>query len=252
MGAVASTKVSREGTASMTLIRRSVGALAFVLLVSGCSSGGGGGGSAPTINGFAASPSSLPVGGGSVTLSWNVSGATSLSIDHGVGAVSPATAGAKVVTVTSSESFTLTASDSTGSVTASASVCTATGPIALSVTGASSYVCQQDYEAVYSIANGSCDPVTVTSVTASAAVTSGACGPPAPASYSPSTAMVAAGATTTVFDLKSTPFCCGSPGCPSVLDCTEDYTFTAVTSAGTLVADAGISIDLGGCSVVCP
>ena len=87
-------------------------------------------GAGPTIASFTATPSNLPVGGGSVTLSWSVSGASSLSIDQGVGEVSGITS--KVVAVTSSKTFTLTASNSTGSNTEHASVSVAAS---LTVTG---------------------------------------------------------------------------------------------------------------------
>ena len=75
---------------------------------------------APTIGSFSASPDSLAYGGGTVTLSWSVTGATSVSIDDGVGDV---TAKSSVsVDVSQSETFTLTATNSTGSVTATATV----------------------------------------------------------------------------------------------------------------------------------
>lgn len=77
---------------------------------------------APTIQSFTAAPTSLLSGGGSVTLSWTTTGADSVSIDQGVGAVSPAASGSKTVNVTSSTTFTLTAKNAGGSVTATASV----------------------------------------------------------------------------------------------------------------------------------
>jgi Bacterial Ig-like domain len=78
----------------------------------------------PTITSFTASPSTLPAGGGSVTLSWDVKDATSLSIDNGVGAV---TGTSKTVTATSSKTFTLTATNEAGSVTQSTSVSVGAG-----------------------------------------------------------------------------------------------------------------------------
>jgi len=223
--------------------------LLAMLTLSGCNCGS----AAPIIGGFSATPATLPEDGGTVTLAWEVMGATSLSIDHGVGNVTPVTTGSTTATVSTSTTFTLTAMASGGSEAInSTSVCVATGPVTLAVSTAANYVCQQNFEAAYSLTNGSCLPVTVTKLGISATVTSGDCGPSSPATYPPTTATVEAGQTATVFTLNSGPFCCGSPGCPAELNCTEAYVFTAETSAGTLTADAGISLDLGGCSTVCP
>ncbi len=67
------------------------------------------------IQSFTVTPTSLPVGGGPVTLSWSFWLASAASIDNGVGAV-PATdtasfysQGSRVVNVTSNKTFTLTA-----------------------------------------------------------------------------------------------------------------------------------------------
>jgi hypothetical protein len=75
--------------------------------------------SAPTITAFSASPVTLPPGGGAVTLSWQVSGADSLSIDSGVGTV---TGQSTTVNVAANTTFTLTATNAGGSTTARASV----------------------------------------------------------------------------------------------------------------------------------
>jgi Bacterial Ig-like domain len=72
-----------------------------------------------TINSFTATPPSLPAGGGSVTLNWDVKDATKLSIDAGVGEV---TGSSKTVSVTSSKTFTLTAESKGGLVTKTAEV----------------------------------------------------------------------------------------------------------------------------------
>ncbi len=77
------------------------------ILLAACTTGGTA--SPPKINSFSATPSSLPAGGGSVQLDWDVSGATSLSISGGVGSVSPVDKGSKTINVTASQSFTLTA-----------------------------------------------------------------------------------------------------------------------------------------------
>jgi hypothetical protein len=73
----------------------------------------------PAIASFIASQSVLGGGGGSINLSWNVSGAESLSIDQGVGVV---TGSLKTVNVTKSTRFTLTASNGAGSSTATVTV----------------------------------------------------------------------------------------------------------------------------------
>jgi hypothetical protein len=66
------------------------------------------------INGFTATPASLPTGGGAVTLSWNVAYASVNSIDPGVGPLASSlngSYGSKVVNVTANTTFTLTSSD---------------------------------------------------------------------------------------------------------------------------------------------
>ncbi len=68
----------------------------------------------PVINSFNASPASIIIGG-STTLSWNVAGATSLSIDHGIGSVS--LVGTKSVSPAATTNYTLTASNAAGWVT---------------------------------------------------------------------------------------------------------------------------------------
>ncbi|MCA9839732.1 MAG: Ig-like domain-containing protein [Trueperaceae bacterium] len=78
----------------------------------------------PTIASFVATPPSLPAGGGSVTLSWYVKNANSLSIDNDVGVVSGTNT---IVSMTSSKTFILTASNDAGSVTQSTSVSVGAG-----------------------------------------------------------------------------------------------------------------------------
>jgi len=74
---------------------------------------------APVISSFTASSTSVTVGG-STTLSWSVTGATSLSINQGIGVVTGTTT--KLVTPTATTTYTLTATNSSGSVTATATV----------------------------------------------------------------------------------------------------------------------------------
>jgi len=86
----------------------------------GCGGSGSESGAGPSITSFTATPASLPAGGGNVTLSWSVSGASALSIDQGVGDVTGMTS--KVVAVTSSRTFTLTATHGAASNTEHATV----------------------------------------------------------------------------------------------------------------------------------
>ena len=76
--------------------------------------------SKPSISSFTATPASLPAGGGNTTLSWNVVGATKITVDGGVGDVTGQTS--KSVSVSATKSFTLTAENANGSVTATADV----------------------------------------------------------------------------------------------------------------------------------
>ena len=76
---------------------------------------------APTITSFSATPTALPAGGGNVTLAWTTSGASTLAIDHGVGAVS-GDSGSVVANVTASTPFTLTASNAGGSTASTVTV----------------------------------------------------------------------------------------------------------------------------------
>lgn len=107
-------------------------ALALVLLLVACTPGGGGG-TKPTINSFTATPT-LPAVGGTTTLSWNVTGATSLTIDQGVGSVTPVTSGSTTKAITATTIFTLTATNANGSVTATATT-TVSSPTTITVAG---------------------------------------------------------------------------------------------------------------------
>jgi hypothetical protein len=73
----------------------------------------------PLINAFSANPISITTGGSSM-LSWNVSGATTVTIDHGIGTFTPT--GNRTVSPTTTTTYTLTASNAAGNVTATAQV----------------------------------------------------------------------------------------------------------------------------------
>lgn len=73
----------------------------------------------PVINSFIASPSGISVGD-STSLSWNVSNATSIYIDNGIGSVG--SSGNTIILPLVTTTYTLTASNSAGSSTATALV----------------------------------------------------------------------------------------------------------------------------------
>lgn len=97
----------------------------------GGNGGGDGGGSnkPPVILTFTATPSSLSAAG-NVELQWSVTGATSLEIDQGVGALTPLDAGSTSLTVDATKTFTLTAKNTDGTVTKTTDV-TVGGPTTL-------------------------------------------------------------------------------------------------------------------------
>ncbi len=72
------------------------------------------------IGSFKASPDSLQAGGGSVTLQWATSGATSATIDQGVGSV--AVSGSRSLTVTANSTWTLSLTGAGGTTQLKASV----------------------------------------------------------------------------------------------------------------------------------
>jgi hypothetical protein len=75
-----------------------------------------------TIVSFSASPSAIPVQGDSVTVSWEVTGATSVIITPNIGAVSNPASGSVKVFVNSSTSFIINASNAANSASATAMV----------------------------------------------------------------------------------------------------------------------------------
>ncbi len=83
---------------------------------------------APKCESFTASPATLPVGGGNVTLTWDTTNATNASIDNGVGSV--AGDGSTVINnVTSNRTFTLSLSNAVGSASCQASVTVTPAPM---------------------------------------------------------------------------------------------------------------------------
>ena len=87
----------------------------------------------PAINSFTASPRYLYNGGGTSTLSWDVSGAVTVTIDHGVGIVTPTTGSSDVYLYTypstsTTRTYTLVATNDAGSSTATVTVKAYEGP----------------------------------------------------------------------------------------------------------------------------
>ncbi|MGD0354694.1 MAG: hypothetical protein ABSB31_04525 [Dehalococcoidia bacterium] len=81
-------------------------------------------GTPPVITQFNSNPSIINSAGTS-TLSWNVTGANSVSIDQGIGQVNAA--GSRVVSPASTTVYTLSATNSAGTVTSSATIMVNTG-----------------------------------------------------------------------------------------------------------------------------
>jgi len=113
--------------------------LAVALLVPACGddetpSGPLGPGAAPTIASFTATPSTLAASGDSVDLRWSTTGATSVAIEPGVGSVTPVDSGSVRRFVSATTTFTLTASNAAGSVSADAIV-TVSQVTTITVTG---------------------------------------------------------------------------------------------------------------------
>ena len=100
-------------------------AAAFMWGCGGSSSSGGSPQPAPTISSFSAAPAAIPAGSSS-TLSWSVTGATSLSLDQGIGTV---TGSSRSVSPATTTTFTLTASNAAGSATATATVTVVPAPV---------------------------------------------------------------------------------------------------------------------------
>ena len=210
--------------------------------------------SAPTIASFTASPSSLPDGGGSVTLAWDVIGATALSIDNGVGSVTPLTTGTVTPTVTATTPFTMTAANANGMSVATASVCVAAGPVTAAITSPTSYTqCTDSFLTDIVMTNGSCQVVTITVI--GFVSTAGTCGFNGPADYTSANAnlpfSVDAGTTETVFHLTN-----GGIGCcltqPCTISCNDTLEWTLTTNVGPISAAAvPFTVDVSNCNLPC-
>ena len=117
-------------------------------------------GTAPVIIIFSSNPSTINSGGTS-TLLWNVTGATSVSIDQGIGMVDAA--GTRIVSPAASTTYTITASNSNGSVTAQVTVTIGTGslPVIVSFTATPSTISSGQYSLLTCIIQGDTTSVTI-------------------------------------------------------------------------------------------
>jgi hypothetical protein len=91
-------------------------AIAVLVFITGCT---GTPSAVPIINSFSASPTTITLGESS-TLSWSVTDAASVTIDHGVGTL--ALSGTTAVNPATTTTYTLTATNVAGSVTATTTV----------------------------------------------------------------------------------------------------------------------------------
>jgi len=108
-------------------------AIAVLVFIAGCT---GAAPTAPIINSFSASPSTITVGESS-TLSWSVTDAASVTIDPGIGSV--ALTGTTAVNPTTTTTYTLTATNVAGSVTATTTV-TVSSYVLLDIGPAGGYI----------------------------------------------------------------------------------------------------------------
>ncbi|MGO8968859.1 MAG: hypothetical protein ACLQDQ_04745 [Myxococcaceae bacterium] len=208
----------------------------------------------PNVNSFTASPSSL-ADGGTVTLAWNVSGATALSIDNAVGSVTPVTVGSVTANVAASTTFNLMATGAGGTTTASAPVCVA-APVTAVITSPTSYTaCTDSFLTSIVMTNGSCQVVTISVI--GFVSTAGTCGFNGPADYTSANAnlpfSVDAGETATVFDLTNGEIgCCTTQPCS--IDCNDTLQWTLTTNIGPVSAVAQpFIINVSNCNLMlCP
>ncbi len=181
---------------------------AYLLTLDNAAAGatGGAGPSAPSVTSFTASSASMSAGG-SVTLSWVTSGATTTNITPTVGVV--AASGSTTVSPSATTTYTLTATNAAGSATASTVV---------------SVIAQAA-------------PPTITSFTTSAASIS--------AGNSASLSWITSGATT--ISIVPTVGAVAASGSTMVSpSTTTTYTLTATNAAGSATTTATVNVVAGG------
>lgn len=119
----------------------------------------------PIAANLSASPTSISSGGSS-TLTWSTTNATSASINNGVGAVTPVAGGSVSVSPTTTTTYTLTAANASGSTTSQATVTvssgfnqtiqiTGSGPVNLrTLANTAGYNGAQDATVIFQLASG--------------------------------------------------------------------------------------------------
>ena len=238
----------------------------------------------PAIASFTASPTSITYGSSS-TLSWSVSGATSVSINQGVGTVS--SSGTKSVSPSSTTTYTLTAGNSAGDTTATAAVTvTAAGiPVITTFTAGPTSITSGDNTTLTWTVTGATtvnitgvgtvsatgtrtlNPTTTTTytltatntsgpATATATVTVASAGSPVVSSFYASPSTVTSGASSilhwTVADATSISITPGigtvsSTGSQSVTPAsTTTYELTATNTHGTVIAPCTVTVTSAG------
>ncbi|MFA5399841.1 MAG: hypothetical protein WC169_09075 [Dehalococcoidia bacterium] len=235
----------------------------------------------PTIASFTASPASI-TSGGSSTLSWTVSGATSVTINQGVGTVS--TSGTRSVSPSTTTTYTLTAGNSLGSSTATAAVTvTAAGipvitiftaspspitagdnmTLSWTVTGATTINILPGVGTVSATGTRTLIPAATTTytltatntngpATATATVTVASEGPPVISSFYPSPVTVTSGSSSTLHwtvadatEVSITPGIgvVSATGLETVTPLsTTTYVLTAFNSHGTITATTAVTV----------
>ncbi len=231
-------------------------------------------GSPPAIASFKATPAAI-VPGQSSTLSWTVTGATSLVLNSGVGAVTGTTVQVKPSVTTS---YTLTATNSSGSVTATALVAVGNPPtiasfkatpaavptgqsstLSWTVTGSPSLVISPTVGAVTGT-SVAVKPSATTSYTLTATNTFGSAtsavsvmvgSPPAITSFKATPAMVAPGQSSTLsWTVTGSPGLVINPGVGAVTgtsvtvkpSATTSYTLTATNSFGSVAVAVSVTV----------
>jgi hypothetical protein len=134
-----------------------------------------------------------------------------------------------------------------------AGVCVSDGGVSFLVTTPATFACHVAYTATFQVANGTCSPVTVSALHITETRTSGVCAPgPFTFDYVPTTPTVPPGKTVTVLDLTGAKFCCTGAACPANFPCVLRFDFRADTSVGSATTSSPGTLELGGCTELCP
>jgi len=155
--------------------------------------------------------------------------------------LTPVTVGSTTAVVTADTVFTLSASNSTGTVSRSVPVCVAAAPVSVALTTPASYGCGDSFQGELVLTNGSCYEMRVDSITLSFALN--ACpipgGPWRGGGVSP-------GSWAPVLSGPNGSICCATSPCS--LHCSDTAIWTLSTTAGTLTASAPFTVDLENCN----